>query len=656
VQIDLNQFRGTFFQEVAEHLETMESALLALQAGKGDNETLHAIFRCAHSTKAGAGTFGFETMARFTHVLESLLDRMRNAEIAVTTPRVELLLRSVDVLRTLVDAAGRGETPPPVWREVIEELDRLRGAEALPEKVTAPAAPPDSPRETCYEIRFEPGPELLRLSLDPFLVLRDLAELGKLSAEADVSRLPALEDLDTETCYLGWRLHLETDTGMDRIRDVFAFCEDVATIAIDPVNAAAAPPPAEAESKAPPKTDLRAAPREASIRVATEKVDRLIDLVGELMIAQSMAAEIMNGFTADRLPCLREAVAEIARHTRELQDRAMRIRMMPVGTIFSRFPRLVHDTAKALGKQVSLEIGGEETELDKGVVERMADPLTHLVRNAVDHGIELPADRLRAGKPAEGSLRLTAYHQGGNVIIEVADDGRGLDTARIRAKGIERGLIAAEDELSDEQIHALIFRPGFSTAERVSDLSGRGVGMDVVKKAVDALNGSVAIATERGRGATIRFKLPLTLAILDGLLLRLGEQTYVLPLVSIVESIRPRPEQVRDVAGRGEVVVVRKEPLPLLRLGGLLHIPTEVSDPARGLVVIVEHEGRRVALLVDELLGQQQVVVKSLETNFRKVEGIAGATILGDGRAALILDIAGLVALSRGELLSNAAA
>jgi two-component system chemotaxis sensor kinase CheA len=381
--------------------------------------------------------------------------------------------------------------------------------------------------------------------------------------------------------------------------------------------------------------------------VSTGKVDYLIDLVGELVIAHSMAAQIMNGFTEDRLPRLEAAMKELERHMRELQDRAMRIRMTPVGTIFSRFPRLVHDTGRALGKQVRFEITGEETELDKGMVERIADPLTHLVRNAVDHGIETPEERLAAGKPAEGSLRLSAYHQGGNVIVQLSDDGRGLNTDRIRAKGIERGLITAEEELSPEQVHALIFRPGFSTSETVSDTSGRGVGMDVVKKSVDALKGTVTVETERGRGCTVRIKLPLTLAVLDGLLLRVGEQTYVMPLVSIVESIRPRPEQVRDLAGRGEVVMVRKQPLPLLRLGRMFRTSAEVTDPAHGLVVIVEHDGRQMALLVDELLGQQQVVVKSLETNFRKVQGITGATILGDGRAALILDIAGLVEMSR---------
>jgi len=642
MEIDLSQFRETFFQEAAEHLASLESALLSLQAGTADNEALNAIFRCAHSVKAGAATFGFEAMTRFTHVLETLLDCLRNGEIAPSAPLVDLLLRSVDVLRALVDAAARGEAPPPVWEEVVEELDRARGAPKPEAQAPAQSDGPES-SAAAYAIRFEPAAEVFSLGLDPLLVLRDLAQLGRLTSEADLSRLPALASLDPERCYLGWRLRLETTAGMAQIRDAFAFVEDVATVAIEPIATHAESP----APQMPSKLAARAAPRETSIRVATKKVDRLIDLVGELMIAHSVAAQLVSGFTVDRLALLQEAMADMDRYTRELQERAMRIRMMPLGSVFSRFPRVVHDTAQALGKQVSIEISGEETELDKGMVERIADPLTHLVRNAVDHGIEAPAERLRAGKPAEGRVRLTAYHQAGNVIVEVSDDGRGLDTERIRAKGIERGLIAADEQLPEQQIHALILRPGFSTAETVSDLSGRGVGMDVVKKSVEALNGSVTIETKPGRGSVFRMKLPLTLAIVDGLLLRVGDQTYVMPLVSIVESIRPRKEQVRDVAGRGDVVVVRNEPLPLLRLCDLFHIPAAATEPARGLVVIVEYEGRRLALLVDELLGQQQVVVKSLEANFRKVPGVTGATILGDGRAALILDVAGIAAMSR---------
>ncbi len=646
MDIDLSRFRETFFQEAAEHTAGMEAGLLGLADRPADEETLNAIFRGAHSIKAGAGTFGFEAVARFTHQLESLLDDLRSGKVSISSPLIDLLLRAVDFLKELLDAAARGdvEAHSEAMNPILDALGAARGSpgpgrQAPGESATGSAAP-QSRRE--YLITFEPHPELFRMGLDPFLVLRDLSALGTVvKVEADLSRLPPLAILDPETCYLGWKLRLASSAGLPEVRDVFAFVEDLATVSVQ-LSPAVAEPALAAVGKA-----SRRSSHESSIRVSTEKVDHLIDLVGELVIAQSMATQIMNTFRPDMLARLREAVADMERFTRELQERVMSIRMLPIGTIFSRFPRLVHDVAASLEKQVTLEVSGEDTELDKGVVEQIADPLTHLVRNAVDHGIELPEQRRQAGKPAEGTVRLSAYHQGGNVIVEVTDDGRGLDLERIRQKGVDRGLIAAGEELSEDQVAALIFRPGFSTAQVVSDLSGRGVGMDVVRKGVEALNGSVTFSSRPGEGSCFRVKLPLTLAVLDGLLLKVGSQTYVLPLVSIAESIQPGREQVRDVAGRGEVIVVRKDPLPLLRLHRLFGVPDAITDPSRGLAVIVEHEGRHLALLVDELVGQQQVVIKSLETHFRKVEGIMGATILGDGHAALILDIAGIVEMSR---------
>lgn len=640
--VDLSRFRETFFQEAAEHLDAMERGLLSLESGSGGLELLNEIFRGAHSMKAGAAMFGFEAIARFTHVLETLLDRMRNGEVTVTGPVTEGLLRSVDWLREALAAAERGEAAATAEMESL--IARL-GGDAASAKSAAPETEPrpgDRPKSVEYAVRFEPAPEFFRIGLDPLLVLRDLSQLGRVvSVEPDLSRLPALDSLNPGLCYLGWSVRLASSAAPEQVRDVFAFVEDVAAVTIEAVAENARKPAAAAAASV--------ARRDASIRVATEKVDRLIDLVGELVIAQSVAMQIVSRFTPDRLTQLQEAVAEMDRYTHDLQDRAMRIRMLPLASVFSRFPRLVHDTAQALGKKVALTISGEETELDKAVVERISDPLTHLIRNAVDHGVEPPEERRRAGKPEEGNLRLNAFHQAGNVIIEVSDDGRGLDAARIRAKAVERGLIGGDEEITDEQAYALIFRPGFSTAEKVTDLSGRGVGMDVVKRGVEALNGGVAVESASNRGALFRIKLPLTLAILDGLLLKVGEQTYVLPLASIVESAQPRREQLRGLPGGGELVTVRKEQLPLLRLHRLFGIPTEVTDPARGLVVVVEHEAKQMALLVDEIAGQQQVVVKSLEANFRRVEGITGATILGDGRAALILDVAGIVNLSHAQ-------
>lgn len=653
MQIDLSRFRETFFQEAAENLADMEQALLSLEQAAGDAELLNRIFRSAHSLKGASGTFGLDDITRFTHQLESLLDRMRSGELVPEPQHAALLLRAVDVLKELLAAAqaGAGEAPSALFEQVLGELIvAQRSGPADPVKRLAIRSGDRAARRvhTAYRIAFRPAEDLFRRGMDPLFILRDLAENGTLSdVRADLTRLPPLAALEPDGCYLGWTMRLTTDRTPAEIRDLFAFVEDGSDISIEPENAASpGPEPAKPAGAAQPAA--RATLRESSIRVSTEKVDKLIDLVGELVIAHSMAAEIMHDFTPEKLFALQEAMGEMERYTRELQERVMGVRMLPVGNIFSRFPRLVRDTAAGLSKQVTLEMSGEETELDKGVVEKLSDPLTHLIRNAIDHGIEPPDERVRQGKLEQGVIRLKAFHQGGNVLIEVSDDGRGLDTARIREKGIERGLLDGSAEPGGEEIHALIFEPGFSTAAAVSDLSGRGVGMDVVRRNVESLNGAVSVSSRRGQGTTVRIKLPLTLAILDGLLLRVGEQTFIMPLVSIIESIRPKPNQVKTVTGKGEVVVVRKEPLPLLRLHALLSVPTTVVDPARGLVVVVEHEGRRLAVLVDELLGQQQVVIKSLETHFKKVDGIVGATILGDGHPALIVDVAGIVQMSRG--------
>jgi two-component system chemotaxis sensor kinase CheA len=491
--------------------------------------------------------------------------------------------------------------------------------------------------------------------MDPLLVLRELAELGTVEEIiADFSNLPALNELQPDTCHLAWTLRLLSEKEQGVIEDVFAFVENGAHLTIEAHPPAseipASPDPAKATTGSAARAGQAPRPRgrdSASIRVATEKVDHIINLVGELVIAQSMTVEIVDRFDPERLAELRAALHEVSRNTRDLQERVMAVRMLPVGSIFSRLPRIVHDIATAQGKNIRVEVSGEDTELDKSVLEGMTDPLTHLVRNAADHGVGMPEERRAAGKPEEGTIHLRARHEGGNVVIEVSDDGYGLNTTRIREKAIERGLITGTEELTTSQIQAFIFHPGFSTQDNVSEISGRGVGMDVVRRNVEALGGIVTLKSFEGRGTTIGIKLPLTLAILDGQLVRVGRERYVLPLVSIVESIRPARADVRSVAGEGEVVMVRREPLPLLRLHQLFDVTTDVLDPARGLVAVVEHDSRRFALMVDELLGQQQVVIKNLRANFQRVEGAMGATILGDGRVILILDIAGLVQLSR---------
>jgi two-component system chemotaxis sensor kinase CheA len=642
MQFDLNQFRNTFFEEAAEHVAEFEAALLGLEKEPGNQELLNSVFRDAHSIKGGAGMFGLEDVARFTHTLESLLDRMRAGGIQVSGERVALLLRAGDVLRELLAGAQAGSPTPERMNEIMAALvaeQRAPQSEAEPARIRMSDYAASEAAVRGFAIHFRPSPEVFRQGMDPLLVLRDMARLGELTeVVAHLDTLPPLGSLEPSTCYLAWSMRLATDRSADEIREVFLFVDDGAEITIEAQVAAV-----QSVSRASALPAPAAAKDAASIRVSTVKVDKLIDLVGELVIAQSMASDILQKFSVSRLGELQEAFAETQRYTRELQERVMSVRMLPVGTVFSRFPRLVHDVAAQLGKQVELRIVGEETELDKRVVERMSDPLTHLIRNAVDHGIESPEDRRRAGKPEQGVIRLEAFHQAGSVVIEVADDGGGLDVERVRRKAQERGLMPQDSGLWTEQrIRELIFLPGFSTAEQVTGLSGRGVGMDVVKQNVEALNGSVNLSSSAGQGTCFRIKIPLTLAILDGLLLRVGSETYVLPLVAIVESIRPRQDQLRTLAGDAECVLVRGEPLPLLRLHRVFGIASGISDPCQGLTVILEHAGKRLALLVDELLGQQQVVIKSLETHFRKVEGALGATILGDGRAALILDVAGL--------------
>jgi two-component system chemotaxis sensor kinase CheA len=639
MEFDISRFRETFFQEADEHLEEMESGLLQLERSS-DPELLNAVFRGAHSIKGASGTFGFEDVARFTHAMEGLLDRMRGGAIESSAPRIGLLLESLDILRRLLEAARSGAAAPPETEQVTGALFvAQRAGESRPDAPVTVRAEDRAP--AYWKVRFAPSPEILCQGMDPVLVLRDLARLGEVvKVEADLSRLPGLAGLQVDCCYLAWSVELASDRTEAEIRDAFAFVEEGAVIEIRRSTANDAP-------ATPNNTRTLPSTESGTLRVATGKVDKLIDLVGELIIAQSMASQVLAAFQPCDLGHLQETFAEVERYTRELQERLMGVRMLPIGHAFSRFPRLIRDLAAATGKQAALKIEGEETELDKSVVERMADPLTHLVRNAIDHGIESAAERIAAGKPSAGTIGLRARHQGGSVVLEVSDDGHGLDRDRILAKARERGLSIEGENPPDDRVFSMIFEPGFSTASTVTDISGRGVGMDVVKKSVESLNGAIGISSERGRGVTFRIQLPLTLAILDGLLLRVGAQRFVLPLVSIMESIAPHPEQLRRAAGGGEVIVLRGEPLPLVRLNRLLGIGRETDAAAAGLAVIVENRGQRLALLVDELLGQQQVVIKSLETNFRKVEGAAGATILGDGQPALILDVAALAEMAR---------
>jgi two-component system chemotaxis sensor kinase CheA len=660
------QLAGVFFEEAEERLDEMEAALVGIAPGASNPEDVNRIFRAIHSIKGASGSFGFRHISDFAHLAETLLDEVRAGKRSVTQPIVDALLESVDVIRIQLEAL-QAELPADASRvdAARQKLAALLGGEHG--AAGGPQTPAPRPAATAqrYRIRFEPAPGMLRTGNDPARIFRELEGLGRLVTSAQTESVPPLESLDPTECHLSFELSLESDAEIAAVREVFAWVEGDCELSIECVPSAAseasaaASTPASAASDAPaaaatqsasaakPSTDSARPAQEkkgsASIRVGTDKVDALINQVGELVITQSMLSEFQTDFDPQRIEKLRSGLAQLARNTRELQESVMRIRMLPISVSFDRFPRLVRDIAQKLGKEVELVVSGETTELDKTVLEQIGDPLVHLVRNSLDHGIETAEQRVAAGKPARGTLRLDAYHQGSSIVIQVSDDGRGLDAARIKAKAVERGLVPADAVLGDEQIFELIFAAGFSTADVVSDVSGRGVGMDVVRRNVAHLGGNVSVASTPGRGCVFTIHLPLTLAILDGQLIRVASETFIIPLVAIIESLQIRAELLNDIAGRLQVYRLRDEAIPVIRLAQSFGIDAEERSLSSALMVVVEGGGKKAGLVVDELLGQQQVVIKSLEANFRRVPGISGATILGDGTVAMILDVAGVI-------------
>ncbi|GIX36211.1 MAG: chemotaxis protein CheA [Lysobacteraceae bacterium] len=659
--MDMTRFHATFLAESRDGLDAMEAGLLDIEAGRSDAETIHTVFRAAHSIKGGAATFGFNEIASLTHVLETLLDEMRSGKRAPETEALTALLSSVDVLRALLDAAERGNEPDhasvQACQQRLETL--LAGAPAgTPAPATGPApgaAAAAGEAASGWKVVFKPHPSMFMTGNDPLRILRELRRLAEARVEAHLDRLPALSSLDPHEVHLWWEVELHGAVKKAQIEEVFAWVEDECELEITPLRpvavaapkaAAEAPPPAPQKEPqavhpqpAAPPTPSAAAQTDGTLRVQVSKVDALINLVGELVITQAMLKQAGADLDPREHERLLAGLAQLERNTRDLQEAVIGIRMLPVGSVFSRFPRLVRDLSTRLGKQVRLKTVGEATELDKGVIEKIADPLVHLVRNAIDHGLETTEERRAAGKPEVGTISLAASHQGGHIVIEVADDGRGLNREKILRKARERGLPIPENP-TDAQVWELIFAPGFSTADQVTDLSGRGVGMDVVRKNILALGGEVGIDSTPGQGTRITVRLPLTLAILDGMLVQVGGETFVLPLGFVIEALQPQAENIRSVQAEGRVLKVRGDYLPLFSVAKLYKIEEKAANEP--MVVVVESDGRRLALEVDALLGQQQVVVKNLEANYRRIHGISGATILGDGRVALIVDVGGL--------------
>jgi len=721
--IDLSQFYQVFFEEAGENLQNMEQLLLELDIEAADDEELNAIFRCAHSIKGGAATFGFTDVAELTHQMETLLDKLRRHELVPTPPMVDVLLQSGDALKAML-ARHQGS-----GGEEVDTTELLFGIRALVDGGAAPApaavapaavsasvpAPVAAPKPAAMPVAAGAAPaptsgdRTVELRVGP---LSDPAQADNLvDLFKEIVDLGSIEPLPDDPALAGVRrFKVKTATEESELLDLFTFHvarEQVSFVAMGGAAPAAAPAPAadpgygffddapgaapaapvaqaappenkgygffddapgspQAASAAPvaaseppaapkptaaakpaPKADKPAAGLEAStIRVSVEKVDQLINLVGELVITQAMLAQNSRGLDPVIYQQLVSGLTDLDRNTRDLQEAVMSIRMIPMSTVFSRFPRMLRDLANKLGKKVELVTQGEATELDKGLVEKITDPLTHLVRNSCDHGIEMPADRIAKGKPEVGTITLAASHQGGSIVIEVRDDGRGLSREKLLKKAREKG-IDAPDSLTDQEVWNLIFAPGFSTAEEVTDVSGRGVGMDVVKKNITSLGGTVEIDSAEGYGMRVAVRLPLTLAIMDGMSVGVGEEVYILPLSSVVESFQVTPEMIKTVGGSGRVVEVRDEYMPVIELEKVFNVPRFDWEHNSGIMVVVEAETGRVAMLVDELLGQQQVVVKNLETNYRKVSDVSGATIMGDGRVALILDVGSLVRRTR---------
>ncbi|MCD2518583.1 chemotaxis protein CheA [Massilia sp. G4R7] len=710
--IDISQFYQVFFDEAEELLAEMERLLLGVDVASPDPEDLNAIFRTAHSVKGGASTFGLTDMSEVTHVLESLLDRIRKGEMALTSNHVDAFLAAKDSLKMQLDGHRHGarvdqeavanvrmvlhdlaeglvpqapvvapsyltlepkthhplenahrykiELPPVEQRDISALVDELGLMGRV--KVT----PLDGGRSaiiiTTHEslddiiaiCSFVLNPEDLKIFEAPALTPEQRAIEAAERKRIEDAQGWGFFDMDEEG---GAAAQADDMSDDERGYGFFQPIEQIRAMAgitseAPPAQAVQRPDPIEvselAAEAASEKKSVKKDPgaESSSIRVSVEKVDQLINLIGELVITNAMLEQrssILDPMGHERLL---NSISQLGRNTRELQEAVMSIRMMPMDFVFSRFPRMVRDLASKLGKKVDFITNGAATELDKGLIERIVDPLTHLVRNSIDHGIEMPAARAAAGKSEAGRLFLSAGHQGGNIVIEVSDDGGGLNRERILAKASENGL-AVSDGMTDEEVWQLIFAPGFSTAEQVTDVSGRGVGMDVVKRNIASMGGTVDIRSARGFGTTISISLPLTLAILDGMSIRSGDEIYILPLSFVVESLQPAEQDIRDIAGRGRVLKVRGEYLPLIPLYQMFDIAPRITDPSEGIVVILETEGKKAALFVDELVGQQQVVVKNLEANYRKVAGISGATILGDGGVALILDVAALVRSSR---------
>ena len=719
----LDQLKLTFFDECSEALQQIEAGLTEMQDGTSTDDTINAIFRSVHSVKGGAGIFGFEDLVNFAHVLETVLDTMRNGKLVATHEIMDVLLQANDVLSDLITMSRSGEAiPPNHGSECRAALEALIGVSPSEDDDNSPApadfegldftpvrvddfdVPEAGDGKHTFGIVFRPRPEMLRKANEPLYILRELRKLGEVDLVAETDALPHLADIEPDHPYIGWTGTIRTTSTRAQVEEVFEFvtgdCEieiveaDSAPsfgslaesdAAATPPNgdflAAVAPPLVDDQIATPTQEEQLPAPQpgaaaqvpeapagaakapaakaaSTTTRIELERIDRVVNMVGELVIAQAMLGQIVHDLPEATSGRLTQILDEVIHHTRELKDSVMSMRAQPVGAVFQRMPRLVRELSTKTSKRVRLEMSGEATEVDRSIIERLGDPLTHIIRNAVDHGIESPADRLAAGKKEEGTVHLGAAHRGGKIIISIRDDGAGINTERVLKKARERGLIGQDATLSDEEVNNLIMAPGFSTAETISDISGRGVGMDVVRSNIQDIGGRISLKSERGKGMTILLALPLTLAVMEGMVIKVGQETYVMPLSTIIECLRPAKSDINNLVGTRGMLQLRGDLLPIVHLGDLLDVSSNAPDDSEESVVIITDagDGSRFGLVVDQLCGHQQVVIKSIEESYGAVPGIAAATILGNGRVAFILDVEKLSDLAVKSSISPALA
>lgn len=692
--VDFKKLYGVFVDEAMERIAELEDGLLRIEKSPDDKELINTIFRAAHTIKGSSGSLGLKDISAFTHHMEEILDMVRQEKIPPHSPLekggggefkelINVLLEATDMIKEMVEAVA-ADTPFEFSKcgDLIRRMEEIKTGKS-------PEALSRSPGIKTFKIIFIPDSNLFKRGIDPAMVIEDLKGIGEVvHITANTDTVPMLSELDPETLYLRWDILLKTNRDEADIRKVFEFAGDGSNIRILPVisheyekymtpigkmlvdegivkaedvedalksqkklgeilieQGKVTPKEAERvlEKQSQKKIESFKSSISSTIRVDLKKLDHLINIVGEMVIVHSMFQQTLQSNGNGASEKFDHLFSQLQRIGKDIQESAMSLRMLPVGEVFQRFTRLVRELSVSKNKNIELIITGEDTELDKGVLEKIADPLVHLIRNSIDHGIETPEERLSKGKPANGTINLSAYQMGDSVYIDVEDDGRGLNKEKIIEKAISKGIINSVSGLTDDHIYNLIFMPGFSTAESVTDISGRGVGMDVVKKNIESLNGKVYIRTRQDIGTTISIKLPLTLAIIDGLTLLVGEEVFAIPITSVVESLRPNRIDVKSLNEKGEVINVRGEYIPLIRLYEILGITSWKKDPWDAIVIVAMHEGRKYGLLIDELLGEQQIVIKNLGSATPRVSGIGGGTILGDGKVALVLDVPGIV-------------